>query len=234
MDASAEVDLSSLPKKERKKLKHQLERQERLQQEKRGSAVKWLIIAVIVVILGAGGWRVIQELSKPLPGLQFESQGREHVKEEEWSKFPYNSNPPTSGPHDGVWTTTGVYDTEQADGHLIHSLEHGYIVVSYNCGGVGMADGREKKATASTSEANLEIGKPPLSEKECNTLKKQLSDLANKKRIWKLVVVPRPGLDSRIALTAWTYLEKLDKFDDGRINAFIDAHRDHGPEKTME
>jgi len=68
----------------------------------------------------------------------------------------------------------------------------------------------------------------------CATLRQQLSDLANRKRLWKLIVVPRPQLDTTIALTAWTYIDKFDQFDARRIERFIDYHRDQGPEKTME
>ena len=72
----------------------------------------------------------------------------------------------------------------------------------------------------------------------CTTLVKQLAELANKKKLWKLTVVPRPELDTTIALTAWTYLDTFDPpaggFDAGRIERFIDYHRDQGPEKTME
>lgn len=202
---------TQLSKKELIELKHEQERKERESKARKGYITKWIIIVLVVALLGAGGAYGIKELSKPLPGLQFPNQGRDHVKEEEWSKFAYNSNPPTSGPHDSVWTTAGVYDIVPGDGHLVHSLEHGYIIISYNCN-----NGQ------------------PLSQQDCDALKKQLSDLANAKRLWKLVVVPRPTLDSRIALSAWTYLEKLDGFDKDKIATFIDAHRDHGPEQTME
>ena len=46
----------------------------------------------------------------------------------------YNSNPPTSGPHDPDWIRPGIYGEAQDKYKLIHSLEHGYIVVHYNCG----------------------------------------------------------------------------------------------------
>ncbi|MBI4066516.1 DUF3105 domain-containing protein [Candidatus Gottesmanbacteria bacterium] len=68
----------------------------------------------------------------------------------------------------------------------------------------------------------------------CKVLVKQLTELANKKKLWKLIVVPRPQLDTTIALTAWDYIDKFDSFDASRISRFIDYHRDQGPEKTME
>lgn len=216
-----EVDLSSLPKKERKRLKRQMERKEFEEKKKKGSLVKWFIVGILIVLAGIGGWFIIREFTKPLPGQQLADLGRDHVAKEQWEKFGYNSNPPTSGPHDEQWVKAGVYDTPQPEGQLIHALEHGYINISYNCG----------QSVESTPGANLPSS---LSENDCNNLKKQLSDVANDKKLWKLIVVPRPNLDSRIAITAWTWVEKLNDFDSDRIAAFIDAHRNHGPEQTME
>jgi hypothetical protein len=35
-------------------------------------------------------------------------------------------------------------------------------------------------------------------------------------------------------LTAWGWLDKLDSFDEKRMTAFINAHRDRGPERTPD
>lgn len=48
----------------------------------------------------------------------------------------------------------------------------------------------------------------------------------------KVLMAPRAGLDRAIALTAWTYLDKFDSFDECRINGFIKAHINQGPEFT--
>jgi hypothetical protein len=44
----------------------------------------------------------------------------------------YNSNPPTSGPHYEVPAKPGFREQPIADEHLVHSLEHGLIWISYN------------------------------------------------------------------------------------------------------
>ena len=44
----------------------------------------------------------------------------------------YNSNPPTSGPHYEVPAKPGFREEPIADEHLVHSLEHGLIWISYN------------------------------------------------------------------------------------------------------
>ena len=50
----------------------------------------------------------------------------------------------------------------------------------------------------------------------------------------KVLMAPRPNLDRTIALTAWTYLDKFDEFDECRIVGFIKAHINEGPEFTPD
>lgn len=44
---------------------------------------------------------------------------------------PYNSNPPTSGPHYEQPANWGVYSTPLVDEQAVHNLEHGGIWISY-------------------------------------------------------------------------------------------------------
>lgn len=41
----------------------------------------------------------------------------------------------------------------------------------------------------------------------------------------KVLLAPYPGMDARIALTAWTRIDKFDEFDEARIVRFIEAYR---------
>src|SRR3989344_8080611 len=125
-------DFASLSKKERREIKRQTELEEQGKKKRQTNMIKWLVIVVLLIIAGFGGWWGYKELSKPLPGQQIADLGREHVGREKWEVFEYNSNPPTSGPHDITWTKAGIYDQPQPEGMLIHSLEHGYIVISYH------------------------------------------------------------------------------------------------------
>lgn len=172
------------------------------------------VIAVIIILVG--GVFLVSKPEKSSTSTPTTSKytwqklpdlGRVHVDEGE--KVKYNSNPPTSGSHYPVWETYGIKDKPVVDEKLVHSLEHGYIIMSYNC------------------------AKLPKNV-NCDTFKKQIIDLANQKRTWKIIVIPRPELDVPVALTAWTYLDKMNSFDKERASAFIDEFRDHGPEQTME
>ena len=48
----------------------------------------------------------------------------------------------------------------------------------------------------------------------------------------KIVVSPYEGMDGKIALTAWTYLDVMDELDLERVDLFIRAH--HGSERAPE
>lgn len=39
------------------------------------------------------------------------------------------------------------------------------------------------------------------------------------------MLAPYPGMDTRIALTAWQRIDRLDEFDEERIERFIHAYR---------
>jgi Protein of unknown function (DUF3105) len=62
--------------------------------------------------------------------------GRNHVPQAH-----YGVDPPAGGDHDPVPSPAGFYDTGDVptDGHLVHSLEHGFVVVWYRPGGVSAA-----------------------------------------------------------------------------------------------
>lgn len=198
--------------------------------------------AILVAVLI---WLFV-ESSKPLPGTKIADLGRGHVPVGE--KVEYNSNPPTSGKHYEDWIRSGVYEQPQEDGYLVHSLEHGYVIMSYNCDKqlptapsgaryllpTVYAHGIEE-ATASSDIATSSAGlSPSFRSDECHQLVDQLTTIYEKKSKKKLIVVPRPNLDTRIAITAWTYLDKFNQFDQNRIEKFIDVHLNQGPEKTME
>lgn len=208
---------------------------------------RYLFIAVGALFIILIVWLFI-ESSKPVPGQMFEDEGREHV--EIGTSVEYKTNPPTSGKHYADWTRPGVYETPQDDRNLTHSLEHGYIIMSYNCGfkmgwiKTTFAHGLEEESEAtsfaeSTSSASLS---PEFSTDDCHKLVDQLIEIFDAKGKSRLIITPRPNLDARVALTAWRRLEKWNpsisqaftEDDKNRIEKFIDSFRNQGPEKTME
>ncbi|MBI4675090.1 MAG: DUF3105 domain-containing protein [Chloroflexi bacterium] len=70
--------------------------------------------------------------SAPCGNLQaMVDEGREHLKPGE-TPPAYKNNPPTSGTHNPEWYPAGIYDQNADLTRLIHSLEHGYVILYYN------------------------------------------------------------------------------------------------------
>ena len=65
-------------------------------------------------------------------GQRFDNQGEEHIEIGE-SHAPYNSNPATSGWHYDTPASWGVKTEQLPQERVIHNLEHGGIVIQYNC-----------------------------------------------------------------------------------------------------
>src|SRR5438045_109923 len=105
-------------KKQLQEQKHSFEKEKLEKAQQMKKLGKWGAILVGVLVIGFGAWWMVKESTKPLPGTLLADLGRDHVLQEKWEKFKYNSNPPTSGPHDPIWTKPGIYDKPQGDGHL--------------------------------------------------------------------------------------------------------------------
>ncbi len=95
-----------------------------------------LIILLSLIILVGGVWLINknetkkqERLKTPLMGEKIPDQGRSHVPN--GTKVNYNSNPPTSGPHYANPQPAGIYNEPVPDGNLIHSMEHGAVILWY-------------------------------------------------------------------------------------------------------
>lgn len=63
-------------------------------------------------------------------------EGRGHLTAGETPT--YKQVPPTSGTHNPVWAQAGVYGDNVDVTQLVHSLEHGYVILYYN--GISQAE----------------------------------------------------------------------------------------------
>ena len=94
-----------------------------------------LMAALAFVFFGRGGGD--EALASAGCTIQtFPGQGQDHV-EELPDGFEYNSNPPTTGPHNPVPAPFDVYDEPVDPLRLVHNQEHGGVVLHY--GNVGDA-----------------------------------------------------------------------------------------------
>ncbi len=74
-----------------------------------------------------------EKLSEPMMGEKIPDLGGEHVARGA-AHSPYNSNPPTSGPHWSDVAGAGIKTEAVPDELILHSMEHGAVVVWYKEG----------------------------------------------------------------------------------------------------
>lgn len=123
---------------------------------------------------------------------------------------PYNTNPPSSGNHYYVWAAFRTYDSPVAPGFLVHDLEHGAIVIGYNC-----------PAGCASDVAALQawIDHRPV-DPAC-------SGASVDRRI---ILAPNPNLDVKFAAAAWGWTWKAACVDTASLSAFAGVHYAKGPE----
>jgi hypothetical protein len=134
-------------------------------------------------------------------------EGQNHV--EEGSVITYQNQPPASGPHYPVTAPYGVSEQAIPPGYWVHNLEHGGIVVLYNC-----AEGCPEVVTQ-LRDAFVSLPRS----RQFNRV--------------KLVATPYNSMPSRIAYLAWGKVEELDLFDYDRLLRFYNAYVDKGPEAAL-
>jgi hypothetical protein len=92
-----------------------------------GAAVAGAI--VVAVAVGYFAYRAQADL----PGQKFPDQGNLHVQTVADPHEPYNSTPPTSGPHLPYIAPWGIHTRPIPNELQVHNLEDGGVVIQYNC-----------------------------------------------------------------------------------------------------
>lgn len=86
------------------------------------------ILAVLVI--GALAYR---GLTRAYPGRGVPTLGNQHLSAVEIPHVPYNTRPPTSGPHLPTLARWGIHSQPIPDALQVHNLEDGGVLVQYNC-----------------------------------------------------------------------------------------------------
>jgi hypothetical protein len=172
--------------------------------------------AIVVILTVAGGayWFLSAESERSFQAVADQGrmqladlvtthpdQGRGHGQH--GAAYHYGDQFPTSGFHDPVPTSAGVYRVPQRPGQLVHALEHGNIVIYYD------QPGPETLATL----------------KDWAGLYEGTWD--------GVVLTPMDGLGDQVVLNAWTKTLRLKSFDPALAAAFIDRYRGRGPENPV-
>jgi hypothetical protein len=177
-----------------------------------GAVVVLVLLGVVGLSLvrGPGSSDTAPKLSGPLrealeqDGCTVDTsadKGQEHV-----SGAVYSVNPPAGGDHASAPSPAGLYDVTNipADGQLVHSLEHGFVVVWYRPDGVKAATVDRLRELAATHKWVLVVPRPSLPSALAATA-------------WHRRLLCPDGVDPLRA--------------DGPIGTFVTAFRDAGPEK---
>ncbi len=202
----------------------QSQREDAAQRQRARERRNLVIIVASILLVGVGIFGVAAYLRNSEPhrlsfaaqtgtsGQPVEDEGRGHVSPAQ--PVEYKHYPPTSGAHYGSpdapapWQAIGPL----REGVFLHNLEHGGIAILYNCpSGTG-----------------------------CDTLKKQLANYVRnlaplEPRFGEVKIVMSPytrGMDHKIALLAWDWIDQFDSYDQDRITRFYEAHVDQGPEQV--
>jgi hypothetical protein len=141
-------------------------------------------------------------------------EGFNHVPE--CSFIQYQSLPPSSGDHYPVWAAYKTYTLPVPEGYWVHNLEHGAIVLSYNCAEAGCA-------TDVAAAQQLIDGFPP--DAACT-----FAPSASRPVHARLLMTPDPRLDVRFAASAWGWTLRANCFDAKVFLQFAKAHYGMGRE----
>jgi hypothetical protein len=127
----------------------------------------------------------------------FPSEGDAHTE----GPVSYDTFPPTSGPHSATPAGYGFYETAPPFENLVHSLEHGDIVIYYQ---------------------------PTLPEAQLDELRELAAITFQGSGV---LAVPNADIAEPVVATAWTKMMKLSSFDRTALEQFMYDYLYEGPEK---
>ena len=134
-------------------------------------------------------------------GIQHAIEGRDHIAE--GTSVSYNTVPPTSGDHWPTPARCGFYEEQLPDERVVHNMEHGNIVISYNL---------------------------PL-ESEISALRRALNDIGLNK-VWGVARAYGGIPTGQVSLSTWGVNDTFLGVDEARISRFFEAYAGSlGPER---
>ncbi len=129
MENETTDNLTKKERVEKERAEKQKTREREIRMKKIKSWIPWFVF--IGIVFGLMYWAIVaaQKAEESRPGEAISIMGEEHIAAGQEHE-PYNSNPPTSGPHAGP-APWGVNTEEISDINAVHNLEHGGIWISY-------------------------------------------------------------------------------------------------------
>ena len=120
-------------KQERRLQKKEAKQEERQAAVNKKKTKKVFYLAIGIALLVFGGWYISTREVAPLPGEKIADLGNQHIAGVNTEHAPYNSTPPTSGPHTDNLAPWGISDRPLDNENQVHNLEDGGVGVQYNC-----------------------------------------------------------------------------------------------------
>ena len=111
-------------------------------------------------------------------------------------EIEYNTTPPTSGDHASAAIRCGFYGEEVPDEFVVHNMEHGNVIMSYN-----LAD-------------SAAVGRL-----------KEIHDSLEGGDRWLVTRFYTEIPEGDIAMTAWGVLDQFTGIDEVRISKFLEAYK---------
>ena len=107
----------------------------------------------------------------------------------------YSTVPPTSGDHWATPTQCGFYEVGVADELIVHNMEHGNVVISYN-----LTDNADKERL------------------------REIHDSLDGNDLWLITRFYPDIPEGTVALTAWGVLDEFEGVNEDRIKRFYEAY----------
>lgn len=129
----------------------------------------------------------------------------------EGTAITYDSNPPSSGPHYPIWANYQEYDEPIDLPYLVHSMEHGGVLLLYDCGDAGGCP----DVVAAMRKIRDEMPSDPACDPSVRV---------------RIVIAPDPALEVPVAAAAWGWTYTAECLDVPTLTAFVHAHYGQGTE----
>ena len=177
--------------------------------ERRRSVVTWSVVALVVLVLGGFGAKVITDSIRsneavaeaaagPIDGVEvFDGLSAKHVEDlPEPTATDGVRLPPVGGDHSSAPQNCGIYNDPVGSWNAVHSLEHGAVWVTYQ---------------------------PDLAADQIAIL---AGDATGHDHV---LLSPFPELGSPVVLSAWGLQLQVDSASDPRVQTFIKKY-ENGPQ----
>jgi hypothetical protein len=181
-------------------------RRERARQRRQSEKLRSRVTTVLgVVAVAAAAWWGITALNRPTTGSEVaEMESPEHVPI--GTLVEYNSSPPTSGGHYDQALPAGFYDENSPEMQIpfphqfaVHAMEHGYVVIWYNCDNY---------------------------EGPCEELKSELRSLLEAEGA-KVIAFPWEDMSEPVVATSWAWMQRFETLDLEGLRTYIRENRSH-------